>query len=33
LKNKISLKEVSPVYVKQNPMPEVHTDILEGQIK
>jgi hypothetical protein len=31
--HKIDLKENSPVYVKDFPMPEVHRDILEGQIK
>ena len=30
---KIEFKEDNPVYVKQFPMPEVHRDILEGQIK
>ena len=31
--HKIELKDDSPVYVKQFPMPEVHRDLLEGQIK
>ena len=31
--HKIELKEDSPVYVKQFPMPEAHRDLLEEQIK
>ena len=31
--HKIELKDDAPVYVKQFPMPEVHRDLLEGQIK
>jgi hypothetical protein len=31
--HKIDLKEDDPTYVEQFPMPEVHRDILEGQIK
>ena len=31
--HKIELRDDSPVYVKQFPMPEVHRDLLEGQIK
>ena len=30
---KIKLKDNSPVYVKQFPMPEAHRELLEGQIK
>jgi hypothetical protein len=33
LEHKINLKEDSPVYVKLFPMPEIHRDIIEGQIK
>ncbi len=32
-KLKIDLKEVNPIYVKQFLMPEVHRNILEGQVK
>jgi hypothetical protein len=32
-KHKIDLKEDDPIYDKQFPMPEVHQDILEHQIK
>jgi hypothetical protein len=31
--HKIDLEEDDPIYVKQFPMPEVHRDVLEGQIK
>ncbi len=31
--HKIDLKIDDPIYVKQFPMPEVHTVLLEGQIK
>jgi hypothetical protein len=31
--HKIDLKEDNPIYIKQFSMPEVHRDILEGQIK
>jgi hypothetical protein len=31
--HKTNLKEDNAVYDKQSPMPEVHRDILEGQIK
>jgi hypothetical protein len=31
--HKIEFKEDNPIYTKQLPMPEVHRDLLEGQIK
>ena len=31
--HKIELKDCSPAYVKQFPMPEAHRDLSEGQIK